>query len=78
MPLIWTLYLREQGCEDLWLFFEAKMGPRAKKFGKYFYIEYIAFGDWGYAGGSLATCGVIQAEQVPVEERDKECPTKKG
>ena len=28
------LYLREQGCEDLWLFFEAKRGPRKKYFGK--------------------------------------------
>jgi hypothetical protein len=25
------LYLREQGCEDPWLFFEAKKGSRAKK-----------------------------------------------
>jgi len=24
-----TPYLREQGCEDPWLFFEAKMGLRA-------------------------------------------------
>jgi hypothetical protein len=29
-----TLYFREPGCEDQWLFFEAKMGPRAKTFGK--------------------------------------------
>jgi hypothetical protein len=29
-----TLYLREQGCEDAWLFFEGKRGPREKKFGK--------------------------------------------
>jgi len=29
-----TLYLREQGYEDPWLFFEAKRGPRAKMFGK--------------------------------------------
>jgi hypothetical protein len=28
-----TLYLREQGCKDLWLFFEAKRGLRAKKLG---------------------------------------------
>jgi hypothetical protein len=27
-----TVYLREQGCEDLWLFFEAQRGPRAKEF----------------------------------------------
>jgi hypothetical protein len=27
------LYLREQGCEDPLLFFEAKRGPRANKFG---------------------------------------------
>jgi hypothetical protein len=26
-----SLYLREQGCEDPWLFFEAKRAPRAKK-----------------------------------------------
>jgi hypothetical protein len=25
-----TLYLRERGHEDSWLFFEAKRGPRAK------------------------------------------------
>ena len=30
-----TLYLREKGCEDSLLFFEAKRGPRAKKFGKH-------------------------------------------
>jgi len=29
-----TLYLRQQGCEDPWLFFEDKRGPRAKKFGE--------------------------------------------
>jgi len=29
-----TLYLREKGCEDSRLFFEAKRGPRAKRFGK--------------------------------------------
>ena len=27
-----TLYLRERGCEDPWLFFEAKRSPRAKTF----------------------------------------------
>ena len=30
-----ALYLSDQGCEDQWLFFEAKRGSRAKKFGKY-------------------------------------------
>jgi hypothetical protein len=30
-----TLYLRKQGCQGAWLFFEAKGGPRAKTFGKY-------------------------------------------
>ena len=30
-----ALYLREQGCEDPWLFFEAKRGPRANKFWKH-------------------------------------------
>jgi hypothetical protein len=29
-----TLYLREQGCEDPWLFFEAERVPRAETFGK--------------------------------------------
>jgi hypothetical protein len=33
IPIIRTVYLREQGCEDPWLFFEAKRGPRAKEFG---------------------------------------------
>jgi hypothetical protein len=30
-----TRYLREQGCEDPWLFFEAKRGPRAKEYGEH-------------------------------------------
>jgi len=30
-----TLYLREQGCEDPWLLFEAKGGPRLQPFGKH-------------------------------------------
>jgi hypothetical protein len=30
-----TLYLHKQGCEDPWLFFKAKRGPQAKKFGKH-------------------------------------------
>jgi hypothetical protein len=30
-----TLYLREEGCEDSWLFFKAKRGSRTKKFGKH-------------------------------------------
>ena len=29
-----SVYFREQGCEDPWLFFEAKRVPRAKMFGK--------------------------------------------
>jgi hypothetical protein len=33
--------LSEQGCEDLWLFFETKSGPRAKKFGKYLYMTVV-------------------------------------
>ena len=37
-----TLYLRQQRCEDLWLFFEAKRGPRAKKFGKHIYFPFVA------------------------------------
>ena len=35
-----TLYLCEQGCEDPWLFLEAKRGARAKKFGKHCVIGY--------------------------------------
>jgi hypothetical protein len=31
MITIRKLYLREQGCEDPWLFFETKRGPRANK-----------------------------------------------
>jgi hypothetical protein len=31
------LYLRDQGCEDPLLFFEAKRGPPAKKFGKHLF-----------------------------------------
>jgi len=30
-----TLYLRQQGCKDQWLFFEAKRGPWAKKLGQH-------------------------------------------
>jgi hypothetical protein len=30
-----TLYLQEQGCEDPWLLFEAKRGPRAKRLRKH-------------------------------------------
>jgi hypothetical protein len=30
-----TLHIREQGCEDPWLFFEAKRGTRGKTFGKH-------------------------------------------
>jgi len=30
-----SLYLSEQGCEDPWLFFETKRGPRAKSSGKH-------------------------------------------
>jgi hypothetical protein len=30
-----NLHLREEGCEDPWLFIEAKMGPRTEHFGKH-------------------------------------------
>jgi len=30
-----TLYLRQQGCEDPWLFREGKRGPRRGKFGQH-------------------------------------------
>jgi len=29
------LHLCKKGCEDPWLFFEDKRGPRAKKYGKH-------------------------------------------
>ena len=32
---------REQGYEDPWLFFNAKRGARAKKFGKHCSIQYV-------------------------------------
>jgi len=35
-----TLYLREQGCEDTWLFLEAERGPRTKTFGKRWFIVF--------------------------------------
>ena len=28
-----TQYLRQQGCDDPWVFFEAKRGPRARGLG---------------------------------------------
>ena len=33
----YILYLRQQGCEDPWLVFEAERVPRVKKFGKHRY-----------------------------------------
>jgi len=36
-----TLYLRKQGSEDPWLFFEAKRGPRVIKLWKHLYRVYI-------------------------------------
>ena len=35
-----NIYLRVQWCEDSWLFFEAKSGPRAKTLGKHWAIRY--------------------------------------
>ena len=35
-----TLYLCEQWCEEPWLFFAAKRGPRAKYFGKHWFKGY--------------------------------------
>jgi hypothetical protein len=29
-----TLYLRQQGCEDPWLFFQVRRGSQTKEFGK--------------------------------------------
>ena len=37
-----TLYVHEQGDEDPSLFFEAKRGTRAKKFGKHCYVTMVA------------------------------------
>ena len=36
-----SLYLRHQGCEDPWLFFEAKKGRRAKKGLRNTVIDYL-------------------------------------
>ena len=36
-----TLYLRQPGCEDPWLFFEAKRGLRAQMFGKHRCCEFL-------------------------------------
>ena len=35
MLIIHTVCLCEQGCENMWLFFKAKCGLSAKKFGKH-------------------------------------------
>ena len=37
-----TLYLREQGYEDPWLYFEDKRGTRAKTFEKHCYVAMMA------------------------------------
>ena len=37
-----SLYLHEQGCEDPWLYFEAKRGPRVKSLGKHCFVGYDA------------------------------------
>ena len=37
VPIIWPLCLREEGCEDAWIVYEAKRGPRAKEFGETLY-----------------------------------------
>ena len=38
-----TLCTRDQGCEDPWLFFETKRGPRAKTFCETLYLLWMAF-----------------------------------
>ena len=38
-----TLYLRQQGREDPWLFFEDKRGPRAKTFEEHCYRKLLYF-----------------------------------
>lgn len=48
-----TLYLRQQGCEDLWLFCEAKRFPRAGKFGKHWCVELAYQRSTENAPGSL-------------------------
>ena len=35
-------YPDPQGCEGLWLFFEAKKGPRAKRFGKHCSVRHMS------------------------------------
>jgi hypothetical protein len=39
--LIITSYIREQGCEDPWLFFEARRGQRAEGFAKHCITYFI-------------------------------------
>jgi len=46
MLVVRTLYLREQGWEDQWLFFEAKRGSRAKTFGKHRFKGLILSYTW--------------------------------
>ena len=36
----YTQYLREQGCEDPWLFVEAKRGSASKNVGEHYNIVY--------------------------------------
>jgi hypothetical protein len=38
-----TLNIREQGCENPRLFFEARRGPRAEKFGKHCFRPLLQF-----------------------------------
>jgi hypothetical protein len=33
LPIIWKLHLHQQGCEELWFFFEAKGDQRANNLG---------------------------------------------
>ena len=60
-----NLYVRQQGCEDAWWFFEAKRGLRAKRFGKLLYninrLDFITEKECVYCAvrtGSLYTASL--------------------
>ena len=48
------LYSHEQGCEDPWLFFEAKTDPQAKKFGKLCPKRWLHLSSDEFAKGFIA------------------------
>jgi hypothetical protein len=56
------LYLREEGCEDPWLFFKARMGPQAKTFGKHCSNSMIEpMANWSKNGNEIL-CSIERAK----------------